>query len=396
MFCTSWSSRLRSGLLACCALALGCSEAAPRPQPEPPKVTVAHPVVREVTDFRDYNGTAAASAKVEIRSRVRGYIEQVHFVDGQQVNAGDLLFELDPRPFELEIDAAKQQLALDQAQLEASQLDEQRQKDLMASKAGTKADLEKSIATRKSWEAKIEIAQELIRSKELDKEYSRITAPIPGQVSRAMLTKGNLVNAGGSDPLLTTLVSIDPIYIYFNVDERTLLQYRENRKVKEADGKLPPVTEAKIPFEFGLETESGFPNKGVIDFAENTITASTGTIQIRGRAENADRRYVPGSRVRVRVATSDPYQATVVPDIAILSDQDRKYVLALNAEKVVVRKDVIPGKLLDDGMRVVRTPPEAKNPLTAEDLIVTVGLQRARINYPDQPMNDEGEALALK
>jgi multidrug efflux pump subunit AcrA (membrane-fusion protein) len=134
----------------------------------------------------------------------------------------------------------------------------------------------------------------------------------------------------------------------------------------------------------------------VIDFAENTITASTGTIQIRGRAENPDRRYVPGSRVRVRVATSDPYQATVVPDIAILSDQDRKYVLALNAEKVVVRKDVIPGKLLDDGMRVVRTPPDSKTPLTPEDLIVTVGLQRARINYPVQPMNDQGKELAAK
>ncbi len=396
MTCTSFSIGLRRGLLASCVLAIGCSKAAPRPQPEPPKVTVAHPVVREVTDYRDYNGTAAASATVEIRSRVRGYIDKVHFVDGQRVNAGDLLFELDPRPFQLEIDAAKQQLTLDEAQSEAARLDEQRQKDLMASKAGTKADLEKATAMYKSWGAKIEIAQELIRGKQLDMEYSRITAPISGQVSRAQLTKGNLVNAGGSDPLLTTLVSIDPIYVYFNIDERALLQYRENRKAKEAEGKLPSVTEAKIPFDFGLETETGFPNKGVIDFAENTITASTGTIQIRGRADNADRRYVPGSRVRVRVAMSDPYQATVVPDIAILSDQDRKYVLALNAEKIVVRKDVIPGKLLDDGMRVVRTPPDAKAPLVPEDLVVTVGLQRARINYPVQPMNDQGEALAAK
>jgi multidrug efflux system membrane fusion protein len=377
-------------------VAIGCSQPAPRPQPEPPKVTVAHPVIREVTDFRDYNGTAAASATVEIRSRVRGYIDKVHFTDGQQVKVGDLLFELDPRPFQLEIDAAKQQLALDQAQQEAARLDEQRQKDLMANKAGTKADLEKATAMFKSWEAKIAIAQEAIRSKELDLEYSRITAPISGQASRALLTKGNLVNAGGSDPLLTTLVSIDPIYIYFNVDERTLLEYRANRRSKEAAGNLPPVTEARIPFDFGLETETGFPNKGVIDFAENTITASTGTIQIRGRAENPDRRYVPGSRVRVRVATSDPYQATLVPDIAILSDQDRKYVLALNAEKVVVRKDVIPGKLLDDGMRVVRSPADTKTPLAPEDLIVTVGLQRARINYPVQPMNDQGEALAAK
>ena len=146
---------------------------------------MAHPVVREVTEFRDYNGTAAASATVEIRSRVRGYIEKVHFIDGQQLKAGDLLFELDPRPFQLEIDAAKQQATLDQAQQEARRMDEQRQKDLMANKAGTKADLEKATAMYKSWQAKIEIAQEVIRSKELDMEYTRITAPISGQVSRA-------------------------------------------------------------------------------------------------------------------------------------------------------------------------------------------------------------------
>ncbi|HVJ69816.1 MAG TPA: efflux RND transporter periplasmic adaptor subunit [Caulifigura sp.] len=386
-----------TGLGWACALALaltGCSKPAARPQPEPPKVTVRHPEVREVVDFREYNGTAAASATVEVRSRVRGYIQDVHFADGQQVKSGDLLFTLDPRPFQLEIDSAKQQLALDQAQLEASTQDELRQKELMANKAGTKSELEKSIATRKSWEARIEIAQELIRSKELDFEYSRIAAPIAGQMSRALMTKGNLVNAGGSDPLLTTLVATDPIYIYFNVDERTLLLYRENRKANGQGEKLPPVNQASIPFEFGLETESGFPNKGAIDFAENKIEATTGTIQVRGRAENSERRYVPGSRVRVRVAISEPYQATVVPDVAILSDQDRKYVLALNAEKVVVRRDVVPGKLLDDGMRVIKSPPAEKSPLTASDLVITVGLQRARINYPVQPMNDNGEALA--
>ncbi|WP_197453634.1 efflux RND transporter periplasmic adaptor subunit [Caulifigura coniformis] len=358
-------------------------------------MTVRHPELRQVVDSKDYNGTAAASATVEIRSRVRGYIQDVHFVDGQNVKAGELLFELDPRPFQLEIDAARQQLALDQAQLEASQLDEQRQKDLMAKMAGTRADLEKAVATRKSWEAKIQIAQELIRQKELDLEYSRITAPISGQLSRAQLTKGNLVNAGGSDPLLTTLVAIDPIYLYFNVDERTLLEYRAHRASKEKAGQLPPVNEAGIPFEFGLETETGFPNKGVIDFAENTIEASTGTLQIRGRAENADRRYVPGSRVRIRIATGDPYEAVCVPEISILSDQDKKYVLTLNAEKVVVRRDVLLGTLLDDGMQVIRTPPDSKTPLTPDDLVITVGLQRARINYPVQPMNEQGEALAL-
>jgi RND family efflux transporter MFP subunit len=381
------------GALACGLLLSGCSKPPARPEPEPPRVTVRRPELRQVVEYREYNGVAEGSANVEVRSRVRGYIQAIHFVDGQRVKAGDLLIELDPRPFQLEIQAAKQQLELDRAQQEAARLDEQRQKELLANKAGTKADVEKSTAALRSWDAKIEIAQELIRTKELDLEYSRISAPIDGQVGRALLTKGNLVNAGGSDPLLTTIVSTDPVFIYFSVDERTLLEYRQGRAAKES-GRLPPVNEAEIPFEFGLETESGFPNKGTIDFAENRIDAATGTIQVRGRAANPDRRYVAGSRVRVRVALGDPMESLVVPDTAILSDQDRKYVLALNAEKVVVRRDVRLGKLEDDGMRVIQSPPGNSTPLSPSDLIITVGLQRARINYPVQPMDDRGQALA--
>lgn len=392
------SSQVRAlGLVLSCAFfggVSGCSPEVAAAKAEPPKVTVSHPQVREVVDYKEYNGTTAASATVEVRSRVRGHIASVNFTDGKVVKEGDLLFELDPRPFEVEIAAAKQELYLDQAQLEAAAQDEKRQTDLLAQNAARKTDVDKAIATRKSWEAKIEIAEEEIRRRELDLEYSRIASPITGQASRALLTKGNLVNAGGTDPLLTTIVAIDPIYVFFNVDERSLLEYRANRRKKTPEGELPPINEAEIPFDFGLETESGFPNSGILNFAENRIESTTGTIEVRGSAANPDRRYVPGSRVRVRVAVSDPYQATVVPDVAILSDQDRKYVLALNKENVVVRRDVLPGKLLDDGMRVVRTPADG-DALTAEDRIVVNGLQRARILYPVQPMDEDGNALAL-
>jgi membrane fusion protein, multidrug efflux system len=374
----------------------GCAPEVVAAKAEPPKVTVRHPEVREVIDFKEYNGTTQASATVEVRSRVRGHIDKVSFTDGQMVNEKDLLFELDPRPFQLEIEAAKEQLNLDQAQLEAAIQDEARQKDLWEKQAAKKVDLDKAIATRKSWDAKIEIANQTISSKELDLEYARITAPISGQAGRAMLTKGNLVQAGGTDPVLTTIVAIDPIHLYFNVDERSLLEYRANRATKQTDGeKLPPINEAKVPFEFGLETETGFPNKGVLDFAENQIESTTGTIQVRGTAPNPERRYVPGSRVRVRIPVSDPYQAAVVPDIAILSDQDKKYVLALNKENVVVRRDVTLGKLLEDGMRVVRAPADGAETLAPEDRVVVIGLQRARINYPVQPMDDAGNAVAM-
>ncbi|MBX3441949.1 MAG: efflux RND transporter periplasmic adaptor subunit [Planctomyces sp.] len=373
----------------------GCGPEVAAAKPEPPKVTVRRPEIREVTDFKEYNGTTAASATVEVRSRVRGHIADVRFTDGQQVNAGDLLFELDARPFQLEIEAAKEQLNLDQAQLEAATQDEIRQKDLYDQQAARKVDLDKAIAARKSWDARIEIARQAISTKELDLEYSRITAPIAGQIGRALLTKGNLVNAGGSDPLLTTIVSIDPIYVFFNVDERSLLEYRAYRKSQAGEGsELPPINAAKVPFHFGLETDEGYPNEGLIDFAENRIESTTGTIELRGSASNSERRYVPGSRVRVRVPVSEPYQAVVVPDSAILSDQDRKYVLLLNEKNVVVRRDVKRGKLLEDGMRVVQAATEGAEALSPEDLVITVGLQRARVNYPVEPMDDAGNALA--
>jgi RND family efflux transporter MFP subunit len=373
----------------------GCAPEVTAAKPEPPKVTVRTPEMREVVDYKEYNGSTAASATVEVRARVRGHIDKVNFTDGQLVKEGDLLFELDPRPFQLEIEAAKEQLNLDQAQLEAAIQDETRQKDLWEKQAAKKVDLDKAIATRKSWDAKIEIAKQAISSKELDVEYTRISAPISGQVGRALLTKGNLVNAGGSDPLLTTLVAVDPIHVYFNVDERSLLEYRANRRSKTPEGeKLPPVNEAKIPFVFGLETDKGFPNEGELDFAENQIETTTGTIQVRGTAPNPERRYVPGSRVRVRIAVSEPHQAMVLPDDSILSDQDQKYVLALKKDNVVVRRDVVLGKLLDDGMRVVSASPRAKEALTAADRVVVIGLQRARINYPVQPMDESGNAIA--
>jgi RND family efflux transporter MFP subunit len=376
--------------------ATGCAEAPQPPKPEPPKVTVRKPELREVVDYKDYNGTTAASAKVEIRARVRGHIDSVNFQDGQLVKEGDLLFQLDQRPFQLELEAANEQLALDEAQLEAAAQDEIRQKELWEKQAAKKSDLDKAIATRKSWDARIEIAKQTISGKELDITYTQIAAPISGQISRALLTKGNLVNAGGTDPLLTTIVAVDPIYVYFNVDERSLLEYRENHSParKGDDGSLPPVNQLKIPFSFGLETEKGFPNEGMLDFAENTIETTTGTIQMRGTAANPDRRYVPGSRVRVRVAVSEPRQAMVIPDEAILSDQDKKYVLALNQEDVVIRRDVSLGKLLDDGMRVVTAAGASAEALTPADRVVVIGLQRARINYPVQPMDENGNALA--
>jgi RND family efflux transporter MFP subunit len=386
-------------LLVLCAagflpLMHGCSDEPAAAAPEPPKVTVAHPEERKLVDYDEYNGWTEASATVEVRSRVRGHIHQVHFEDGEFVKKDDLLFELDPRPFQSEVDRANEQVKIAEAQLEAAVKEEERQRNLFEQNAARKNDLEKAEAARKTWDAQIASAQEEVRRQELELSYSKITAPIGGKISRAMLTEGNLVNAGGSDPVLTTIAAIDPIQVYFSVDERALLEYRQNHPAEtQTPGVGNPLKESQIPFEFRLETDQGFANKGVIDFADNRIDPMTGTIEVRGTSENADGRYVPGSRVRVRIPVSDEYPATLVPDEAILSDQDKKYLLCLNPENNVVRRDVQLGKLLEDGMRVILPGTKENEGVKPEDWVIVLGLQRARLNYPVTPVDENGEPI---
>lgn len=375
-------------------LCSGCAQETVAAKPEPPKVTVQHPLQRSLVDYDEYNGWTDASAEVEVRSRVRGHIHKVHFVDGQFVEKDALLFELDPRPFQSEIDRAKERVKIAQAQQEAAQKEETRQKELKAQNAARQTDVDKAEAARKVFDAEVLSAEEEVRRTELELSYSRVTAPIAGKVGRAMLTEGNLVNAGGSDPVMTTIVAVHPIQVYFAVDERALLEYRTNHpKVSETPANGNPLKESEIPFEFKLETDDAYKHKGVLDFSENRIDPTTGTIQVRGAADNADHTFIPGSRVRVRVPVRDEYQAIVVPDEAIQSDQDKKYLLCLNAENVVVRKDVKLGKLLEDGMRVILPSATPEESLTTADRVITLGIQRARINYPVQPMDERGEPL---
>jgi len=388
---------LCAGLGVVSLLATGCGDAtaAKNATPPPPKVTVQRPEVRELVDYDPFNGWLQASQTVEVRARVRGHIHQVHFTDGQMVKAGDLLFELDPRPFQSEIDRAREQVNIYDAQRNRAAKEEERYEELFKKGATTQNQLDEMIATTKTFEAQLLSSREEVRRRELDLEYSRITAPIDGRISRAYLTEGNLVNAGGSDPILTTIVSIDPIQIYLYVDERSLQQYRQRRRESaKGDQQQQSLREAKIPIEFGREIDEGYPHKGILDFAENRIDQGTGTIQIRGEASNEDGLFVPGERVRVRIPISDPYQGLLVPETAILTDQDKKYVLCLNDENVVIRKNIVPGRLLDDGMRVVLPSETEKDTLKPDEWMIVLGLQRARVNYPVEPVDVSGKPIA--
>ena len=210
---------------------------------------------------------------------------------------------------------------------------------------------------------------------------------LPGEISRAMLTEGNLVNAGGSDPLLTTIVSIDPIYVDFNVDERAMQHYQEIGAGRQSKDKqqLAPRAKDSVPLRPGHG--EGFPHEGRLVFADNKYAEGTGTILVRGVANNPDGRLIPGSRVRVRVPVSDKYAATLVPDTAVNTDQDQKYLLIVGEDNIVKRQNVRLGRLLDDGMRVILEPE-----LKANEWIIVEGMELARLNYPVEPVPESAPA----
>ena len=379
-------------LVACFWFAgVACSKKAEAPPPAPPKVTVAHPEQRTLVDEDFYNGWLEATDTVDVRARVRGHIAKVAFTDGQIVKKGDLLFQLDPRPFEADLGRARDELRVAQAQKLAADKDYERMKALVPEGGVSQTEADKSEANALSLAAKEAALKQEITRKELDVEYARITAPISGKIGRAQLTVGNFVNAGGTDPVLATIVSIDPIYLYFNIDERSLQRYQKTNAERTRQVGTS-VKEAKFPFTFGLDTDQGFPNQGVLDFANNRVDRETGTIQVRGVVANPQRRFVPGSRVRVQIPFGDPYQAMLVPDTAILTDQDKKYLFLLNEKNIVYRRDIKPGRLLEDGMRVVSAAGKDQEIKLSEWVIVN-GLQRARINNPVEPMDNTGKPI---
>jgi RND family efflux transporter MFP subunit len=299
------------------------------------------------------------------------------------VEKGQLLFELDPRTFQAEIGRAADQVKIFEAQLVAAQKEEARFKELVGKGGASQSQVDQAEAETKSLEAQIAGEKEEVKRKALDLEYSRVTSPIAGRIGRAMLSVGNLVNASGAEDVLTTVVSVDPIYVYFSVDERSLQRYMTRRPTSQTQP--ANVREQKIPITFALETETGHPHAGVLDFANNRVDPSTGTIEIRGTVRNEKALFVPGSRVSIRVPVSDEHEVLLVPDTAILTDQNKKYLLALDEKKVVQRRNIELGKLLDDRMRVVRLA-EGQPAVKPEDWIITQGLQMARINYPVDPV----------
>jgi len=358
----------------------GCGDLSPPiAETPPPPVTVSQPVVRQVVTHDDYEGHIAAAERVEVRARVRGHLTKVNFKAGQTVKEGDLLYEIDPRPYKASLDGAEAVVKAAEASLQLANAEYNREAGLAQQKATSQRELD-------VWQAKQAVAKaEVLKAKagtedaKLNFDFTKIYAPITGKISRTQVDVGNLVNAGGGDTLLTTLVSTEPMYVYFNVDERALIRYRRAyRKEVEQKDKPVSVKALQIPVYVALEGEEGYPHKGTIDFVDNQVNPGTGTFQVRGVLPSEPLVYEDGMRARVRIPVGAPYEAVLVTERAFGTDQGRKYVYVVNAQNAVERRDVVPGRL-DGGLQVVQEG------LRPGDWVIVNGIQRVRDGMTVQP-----------
>jgi RND family efflux transporter MFP subunit len=355
----------------------------------PPEVTVASPLRHEITEWDEYTGQFSAVDVVEMRPRVSGYIESVHFKDGQLVKTGDLLYIIDPRPFEIALASAQAQLesAMAQRQLAEAQLNRAqtlRKNDFVAAST-----YDERLAELRSAQAAVETANAAIRSAQLDLEWTHVTAPISGRIGRNTVTEGNLVvgGSGVNATLLATIVSLDPIYLDFDMSESDFLAYQR----ASAAGRMQSTRDTGVPVFARLFDEEGWPLKGTLDFVDNRVDREAGTIRARAVFANADALITPGQFGRVRIPGSDPYQALLIPDSAIVTDQSRKLVMTVDADGKVVPKIIRPGPFNDEfGLRIVREG------LQGDDRIVINGLLRARPNAQVKPVAGKIEPMPDK
>src|SRR5947207_964046 len=346
--------------------AAGCKPKSGVAPPQPPAVSVVQPVAREVVEWDEYIGRLESPESVEIRARVSGYLDKVHFKEGKEVKKGDLLFTIDRRPYKADLDRAVADYERAQSQTELAKNDADRVQKLILTKAISTEDYDTKVKTYTSAQAAEKSAKATLDLATLNWEFTEIHAPIAGRISRALVTEGNLISGGVSGAgatLLTTIVSLDPLYLYGDADERAILKYRRLSQ----EGKRVSARDAEIPAEMALADETGFPHKGYMDFVDNRVDPNTGTIRARGVFSNADHSLSPGFFARIRIPGSGKYPALLIPDRALGSDQAQKFVYVVNAEKKVEFRPVTVGPIID-GLRVVKTGLKAGEPIIVEGL----------------------------
>lgn len=358
---------LAIGLAILAGLNAGCSSSAQPKAPAPVEVGVAEVICKQISDSDEFTGRLEAVHAVEVRPRVSGYLQSVHFREGEIVREGDLLFQIDPRPFQAEVDRLKGELSQAKAQRSRAQSDFERAERLHNNDGMSAEEYDRRAAVRNEAEARIASTEAALRGAELNLEFTRVTAPITGRVGRAEITEGNLVEGGaGQIKPLTTLVSLDPIYVYFDVDEQTYLKYA---RLTQTHGTASHDLRGQA--RLGLADEDGFPHAGLLSFVDNQVSSSTGTIRLRATFENKNLALTPGLFARIRLQGGEARSGCLARDEAVVTDLNQKYVFVVGKNDILAYRPVKLGPMTD-GLRVVR------DGLHEGDVIVVTGLQRVR------------------
>jgi multidrug efflux system membrane fusion protein len=373
--------------VVCCAvsgaLTAGCEQSQPQvASTEPPVVPVSKPIQREVTEFVDFTGRTDAVQAVDIRARVTGYLVKIPFQEGADVKKDDVLFVIDPRPYNAQLDQAVSQVDLNEASLKLARTTLSRDLNIARSPgAVSQQQLDQDQAMVEEAEARLKASRASTKVYRLNVDFTTVTSPIDGQVSRYYYTLGNLVNQ--DQTLLTTVVSLDPMYAYFDLDEPTLLRIKTgiNRAIEKGKSSRQTLKEAGsvlvgLPVLMGLQGEDGYPHEGKINFVNNQVNSATGTISVRGvfanpRPTGGARLLSPGMYARIRLPIGDPHDALLVVDRAIGSDQGIKYVYVVDSDNKVETRRVTTGSLEPDGLRVVRG-------VKPDDRVIVGALQQVR------------------
>jgi RND family efflux transporter MFP subunit len=369
-------SRLRPLIVLFAVALTSCGEKPQQQAAAAPPVTVAQPVKRTITDWDEFTGRFDAVEEVQVRARVGGYVTSVEFKDGDMVHKGDLLYVIDSRPFEAVAAQADGQLSDARAKSELAKRDLERGLALVQTSAVSEQLVDQRRQALQAAHAAETVAEGALKAAQLNIEFTHVLAPITGRVSRHLVSAGNLVQGSdtGTSTLLTTIVTVDPIYVYFDVDEAT---YLKNNKLW-FEGKRPSSRDTPNPVQVTLSGETTASHEGHMDFLDNRLDVSTGTLRSRAVVLNHDLSILPGQFGRVRLLGSSPYEALLVPDTAIATDQSRKIVFVVKDDDTVEARAVVLGPL-DEGLRVIRTG------LMAEDKVIIDGIQRARVGAKVAP-----------
>jgi multidrug efflux system membrane fusion protein len=352
------------------AMSACTSEAAPA-APPPPEVSVATVVSKDVAEWDEFTGRVQAVETVDLRPRVSGYVQDVAYHEGQDVKKGDLLFVIDPRPYQAALDQALANLEKARAEQSLAQMQDKRAQTLIDAKAISREEFEIRKAASSQGNAGVRAAEAAVAAARLDLQFTQVRSPIDGRAGRALVTVGNLAQTDST--LLTTLVSQDPMYIYFESDEQAFLRYAALARKGERDGVRNPVR-------IGLADEDGYPHDGTVDFIDNQVDAKTGTIRARAVVANPDRVFTPGLFARVQLKGTGKFKAMLVDDKAVLTDQDRKYVYVLGPHNTAARKDIVAGRMID-GLRVVESG------LAPTDKVIVHGVQK--VFMPGMPVTPQ-------